>query len=502
MFVRWGSLAVAATLLVPGAAFAEDGEPLISSVVSPKVMDSGHPQTISAAVRSESPQGLAEVRLDVLGASVPMLRAADGRYSAEFTVPPVAEKTVTTPTITVTDGNGQTVSETLDESTVWPAHDPVVKAVTPAATEVEPGDLLQVEAQVSSDSHLGVQRVLVFDGARGVGLLKPSDGAFDGKVYISDEQKSGPLHLTAVAEDANGRRSAALPLDLTVGKATRPRILSSTLTPYRAALAGQPIELDLQAESGPGLKRAWLDVADSRPVELSRTSGNAHRGGYEGVWTPPGVGDYTVTLTVTDVNGRTAQRDLTLRVVDQVSAKVSDVSGPGTLTVSPGWAMLTLTATAKGEIDRVLAQCGDTQTTMTRVSDPTFRQTISLPPDISPGKLDCAVQAMDTAGLSSPPKHVTVKVKRLTTFKELKLKDGRLTGSLYAVDGTGAAYGHLNDAEVELLFRRNGSSTWHHRSTVVTRGHGGFSFKAKRRGDWKVVYRGSADYTRVSSPIV
>lgn len=487
-------------VLVPGTAFAEDGEPLVSSVSSPSAMDSGRPQTISAAVHSESPQGLAEVRLDVLGTSVPMLRTADGRYSAEFTVPPVPEKTVTTPTITVTDGNGQTVSETLDESTVWPAHDPVLKTVNPATTEVEPGDLLRVRAKVTSDSHLGVQRVLVFDGERGVGLLKPSDGTFDGKVYIAVEQESGPLHLTAVAEDANSRRSAALPLDLTVGKATGPRILSSALTPYRAALAGQPIELDLEAESTAGLKRAWLDVADSRPVELSRTSGNAHRGGYEGVWTPPGVGDYTVTLMVTDVNGRTAQRDLTLRVVDEVSAKVSDVSGPGTLTVSPGWAMLTLTATAKGEIDRVLAQCGDTQTTMTRVSEPIFRQTISLPPDISPGKLDCAVQAMDTAGLSSAPKHVTVKVKRLTTFRELKLKDGRLKGSLYAVDGTGAAYGHLNDAKVELLFRRNGS--WHHRATAVTKGHGGFSFKAKRKGDWKVVYRGSADYTRVSSSIV
>lgn len=485
----------------------EAQQPVVSPAVVPSDMDSGRPQVVSAAVSSLSAQGIDEVRLEVLGASVPMLRGAGGRYTAEFTVPPVKRKTVTRLSVAATDGNGQVTRLPLNESTIWPARGPVLHSVAAATTQVEPGDLVPVHASVTADSHRGTQQVVVYDGERGVGVLRPAAGAptgtFSGSVYVGDARPRTTLRLTAVAEDANGKRSAPLPLDLAVTQSTRPQIVASRLSPHRAVLVGQPIELNLEARSPAGLKQARLAIAGALPVELSRVSGDQHHGVYRGTWTPPGIGDYALTLEALDVNGRKAERDLSIEVVGEASAEVADVSGPATLHVSPGWAMLTITAAAEGQVDQVWAECGDTATAMTLVSAPTFRQTISLPPDTAPGELDCAVRAVDAAGLSSAPKHLIVEVKRVTTFQRLELNGRKVRGALYAVDGTGGAYGHLNDAKVDLLFRKEGSSTFRRRATVVTKGRGEFSKKlpTKAKGDWKVVYRGSSDYTPVKTAL-
>lgn len=506
---RWaGCVLAAVVMLAPGpealaepALDAPDAQPVVESAAVPSVLDSGRTQIVRASVTSRSAQGIASVQLNLLGTSVPMTRGADGRYTTELAIPPVATKTHTRPSISVLDGNGLTAEHHLNETTVWPSGNPVLHSVVPGTTLVEPGDQVRVRARVTSDSSRGAQQVLVYSGQRGVGVLRPAPGGFHtGTVHIGDELPGSTLKLTATAEDGYGKRSGSVPFELRVAASSKPQIVASRVNPHGGVLIGQPISLDLEATSEPGLKAARLTVAGARSVGLPRVSGDAQHGVYRGTWTPPGIGEYTVALEAVDINGRKAARSLTIKVVGEATAEVAAVDGPKKLSVTPGWAMLTITAAAKGQVDHVWVQCGATTSTLTRVSGPTFRQTISLAPDTAPGRLDCAVRAVDAAGLASAPKHLFVQVKRVSTFEKFKV-GRRLTGSLHAVDGSGGAYGHLNDAKVRLMFRKAGSSTYRRMATVVTSGHGEFSKKlpTRARGRWKAVYAGSADYAGASS---
>lgn len=490
---------LALAMIVSGAE-APEPEPVVERAAAPVTMDSGRPQVVSATVTGHGAQGIASVTLDVLGTSVPMTRGSDGRYQAEFLAPPVRAKTVTRLAISVRKGDGSTVRRALKPTTVWPAREPVVRGVAPATPVAEPGDRVTVRAHVTSDASAGARQVVIYAGERGVGVLRPATGLFTGTVDVGDAKPGTRLRLSAVAEDANGKRSRPAPFELTVGQRTGPQIVASRMIPGRAVLVGQPVTLELEASSGPGLAAARLAIPGSKPVDLPRVSGDGHRAVYRGTWTPPpGLGAYPLALQAVDVNGRIAQRDLSISVVDRAAAEVASVSGPGTLNVAPGWAMLTITAAVEGQVDQAWAECGATIAAMTRVSEPMFRQTISLPPDTAPGRVDCSIRVIDSSGISSAPKHLVVTVKRVATFQRFEVKRGKVSGALYAVNGTGGAYGHLNDARVDLLFKREGKARFRKKATVTTSGEGTFTKRlTKKEGEWMAVYRGSSAYAPVT----